>query len=542
VTAAGSLAGARRWAAVGLALALVVGSAALLGAWATAEEKIGVDTVDASFAARIAVGVRATAVIADHPLFGTGLGSWLQAFRPYQQPPVEGGIWDHAHDDYLELAATSGAAGIALVLLFAIGICRGVRRGAEPAADGSPLRRRRARSEGLESSEWRAALAQPTLLRWGLAGGVTAILVHSLVDFGLQMPANLLLLMVVLGLLVLSAPPQPTGGRWAPVALLALLGMVTVPIVANQAFVLIGVAPLSPSDCLAAADRILSEDADGAQAKALALLDRALDRAPADRDAYEALADALGPGPEGDAALGRALALSPWASELRDRLALRRWARGEKEGAAGDIEESMYRFPYLVSHAYLGDDRELAPHDAADVIRTLMDGDTLTTRLARMDAVMVDAVERGLARALDERASILGDLVSLREARGRWADAAALLRAEAEHAPDGGSYLARAATDYLKAHDVEAAESMLLAALVRTPEQGDLYRALAVDVYAARGDLHTAETVLKAGERNAVDMLPVYDGVTEVLDRREALRVRHMAAPIPSPPPTEDEP
>ena len=56
------------------------------------------------------------------------------------------------------------------------------------------------------------------------------------------------------------------------------------------------------------------------------------------------------------------------------------------------------------------------------------------------------------------------------------------------------------------------------------------------------GDLHTAETVLKAGERNAVDMLPVYDGVTEVLDRREALRVRHMAAPIPSPPPTEDEP
>jgi hypothetical protein len=163
-----------------------------------------------------------------------------------------------------------------------------------------------------------------------------------------------------------------------------------------------------------------------------------------------------------------------------------------------------------------------------------------------MDGAMVDAVERGLARALDEeraadaRASILGDLVSLREARGRWADAAALLRSEAERSTDGGAYLARAARDYLKGSDVDAAEAMLLTALVQAPGQGDLYRSLAVDVYAARGDLRSAETVLEAGERNAVDMLPVYDGVTEVLDRREALRLQHMASPRSLP--TEDTP
>jgi hypothetical protein len=100
----------------------------------------------------------------------------------------------------------------------------------------------------------------------------------------------------------------------------------------------------------------------------------------------------------------------------------------------------MYRFPYLVSHAYLGDDADLAPHDAPDVIRTLLEGDTLTTRLARMDGAMVDAVERGLARASTTsaaamRASILSDLVSLREARGRWADAASLLRARLSAGP-----------------------------------------------------------------------------------------------------------
>ena len=63
-----------------------------------------------------------------------------------------------------------------------------------------------------------------------------------------------------------------------------------------------------------------------------------------------------------------------------------------------------------------------------------------------------------------------------------------LLRAEAERDDARRPYLARAAKDYLKASDVDAAEAMLLSALVQMPGQGDLYRALAVDVYTARGD------------------------------------------------------
>ena len=70
--------------------------------------------------------------------------------------------------------------------------------------------------------------------------------------------------------------------------------------------------------------------------------------------------------------------------------------------------------------------------------------------------------------------------------------------------------------------DFESAEQNLLAALLRTPEQGQLYRDLAVEVYAARGDFPLAEKVIEAGQRNALDMLPVYDGVTEVLTRRES--------------------
>ena len=160
----------------------------------------------------------------------------------------------------------------------------------------------------------------------------------------------------------------------------------------------------------------------------------------------------------------------------------------------------------------------------------MVEGDTMKVRLARLEPGMVAAIERGLAGALDKvqageaRAAILDDLVTVIEAGGRWGEAATMLRAEAERGAGRGVNLSRAARDYLKARDYAAAEQTMLAALLRTPEQGDLYRDLAVDIYAARGDFSTAEGVLKAGERNAVDMLPIYDGVTEVLAKRESTR------------------
>src|SRR5439155_14333985 len=110
---------------------------------------------------------------------------------------------------------------------------------------------------------------------------------------------------------------------------------------------------------------------------------------------------------------------------------------------------------------------------------------------------------------------------------------ATVLRAEAERG--AGANFTRAARDYLKVRNYVAAEQTLLAALLRTPEQGDLYRDLAVDIYAARGDFSTAEGVLKAGERNAIDMLPIYDGVTEVLARRESTHVEDFVGPAAPP-------
>src|SRR5207244_8012719 len=133
----------------------------------------------------------------------------------------------------------------------------------------------------------------------------------------------------------------------------------------------------------------------------------------------------------------------------------------------------------------------------------------------------VDLVYPALGKRRESSAT---NLVSLLEARERWSDAATVLAYEGERSLDANTDLGRAARNYLKAHDFASAEQNLLAALLRTPEQGQLYRDLAVEVYAARGDFPLAERVIEAGQRNALDMLPVYEGVTEVLTQRESAR------------------
>ncbi|MCC6765095.1 MAG: O-antigen ligase family protein [Deltaproteobacteria bacterium] len=549
-----------RLAPAATALVLVVAAAGTLVRWAASED-LADDGLDVNLASRLAVAAQGTALLRDYPLAGSGLGSWLHAYRPHQAPPVEGGIWDHAHNDYLELAAETGVAGAAIVVAFFVLVGRALsadRRARHAAAAEQAERqtRRHAAPPGFEPAEWRAALRERGNLRWGLVGGIAAILVQSLVDFGLRLPANFLLLMTLGALLVLTSRPRPAATPAfdeeatllpaafeprvpAPVeapavlALLALLALAASFQAANAALVVAGATPLAPAAALAQADRALAED-DGATT-ALRLARSALDWSPADRAAHETEAAVLGSGPEAEAAWRRAIALSPWSPELRDGLALALWQENRRAAALTEVEESMFRYPYLVSHGYLSPASDVVARGAREWLRVLAEGDTLAIRLAALNADLADAVQRGLERALAAtadgpvRTGIVDDLATLLEARERFADAAALLRAEAERSEDGRAHLARAARAALRARDLDAAEATLLAALTRTPEQGRLYRDLALDVYAARGDFESAETVLRAGERNAIDLLPIHRGVSELVVRRETSRRRTVA-------------
>jgi len=73
------------------------------------------------------------------------------------------------------------------------------------------------------------------------------------------------------------------------------------------------------------------------------------------------------------------------------------------------------------------------------------------------------------------------------------------------------------------------------AALLRNPERGSLYQHLAADVYTVESNFPLAEKVVEAGERNAVDMLPVYDASSDVIAKREQAWSERVASPEPGP-------
>ena len=110
------------------------------------------------------------------PFLGSGLGSFRAAF-PLVQPSAMSGAWWHAHSDALELLATAGIFGCALGGLALFALARGLLA----------LWRQAERSE-------ERAMALAAL------GAAVAVLAHELVDFGLTMPANALVLAVVCGL------------------------------------------------------------------------------------------------------------------------------------------------------------------------------------------------------------------------------------------------------------------------------------------------------------------------------------------------------
>jgi O-antigen ligase len=121
---------------------------------------------EVSSMSREAVTFDSFRILRDHPWFGTGLGSFEAAYPHYQSFPSDE-VWDHAHNDYAEALAETGLAG-GLLILWTLAIFFLLAFGG--------LRRR---------------LRHPTgWIQFGAALGCCGLLVHSLADFNLHIPAN----------------------------------------------------------------------------------------------------------------------------------------------------------------------------------------------------------------------------------------------------------------------------------------------------------------------------------------------------------------
>jgi O-antigen ligase len=121
---------------------------------------------DTTLGDRLTVARDSLGIIRDHPWLGTGLGSFEVVYPGYRSFPTDL-VWDHAHNEYLEAIAETGLTGAvliaaALVLFFALAFRRLDERLRTPRG-------------------W---------IELGAALGCVGLLIHSLSDFNLHIPAN----------------------------------------------------------------------------------------------------------------------------------------------------------------------------------------------------------------------------------------------------------------------------------------------------------------------------------------------------------------
>jgi len=110
----------------------------------------------------------------DYPVFGSGLGSFPVVYPRYAG---EKSWWTytHAHNDYLEFGAETGVIGLSLLGLMVL------------MSFAVALRAQYLRRDPLMRGLSFAAMM-----------GILALMIHSFVDFGLQIPANALTFMLLL--------------------------------------------------------------------------------------------------------------------------------------------------------------------------------------------------------------------------------------------------------------------------------------------------------------------------------------------------------
>lgn len=166
--------------AIILFVSLVLIDTLIVGQWFGFEEVVQrLENTSADSESRDEVVADGLIMLNDFWLTGSGLGSFGNAFPKYQKNTVTGYLsyYDHAHNDYLEFFVELGIVGmLALILLVGLTLYKSLI---------AMFKRRDRLARGI-------AFASTM--------GMIALLIHSAVDFNLQMPANALLFIVILAL------------------------------------------------------------------------------------------------------------------------------------------------------------------------------------------------------------------------------------------------------------------------------------------------------------------------------------------------------
>lgn len=168
---------------------LLVLTIAWLGATPVVERILStrVEIASRYFGGRLPIWQGTIEIIRDYPVSGTGFGTFGYIFPGYE-PERLAYQYAHAHSDFLELLSETGIAGFLVP-----GIC------------------------GLWSGLWmfrrfhRRRDPYVIGLSIGFFGSLTAIFVHSLVDFNLRIPSNAIALTIILSLFMSTLDHKQRG-------------------------------------------------------------------------------------------------------------------------------------------------------------------------------------------------------------------------------------------------------------------------------------------------------------------------------------------
>ncbi len=163
--------------AIGFILVAVVGLALLGSSPAIQRVKSLEDHGDSSRVNRIGIWTASLNLIKHNPLFGTGLGTFPYSF-PTVRPPGAQLRYNEAHSDYLQIVIELGLPVLIpliwwLFLFFKVGL--------------SHIRK--------------SNTSLGTAVSLGTFGGALAIIIHSAVDFNIQLTANGVLFFSILGMM-----------------------------------------------------------------------------------------------------------------------------------------------------------------------------------------------------------------------------------------------------------------------------------------------------------------------------------------------------
>ena len=399
---------------------------------------------------------------AQMPLLGAGMGSWPLIYPRYSSPPWNGMFMNAAHDEYAQFTSEMGLVGLLVVgfaVWFAVRILR--RSVVSPEAAG---------------------------ISACCAGAVAAIGLHSIFDFPLRIPANALLAVACLALLLRVSSPNAKQERKS------------IPVISRVCAVIVAVVLIVAGwSALKQPSKPFPYDLDTPLTLAAAVNN--IFRYPTFPPVHLQLAQLLYDQQDGakyrQMETSAVLALDPLNPIARDMRAHDLVLAGGHSKALKEMELSVANAPAIEFHAYL-DGRYLL----------LLSKDERS------------AVIAGLSSAVRDNYWPAADtLMSVYETFGMYDDEAELMSDIARREMNGAlksDELSKAGLAFAKAGKSDEAKKTLELAIGVDPGNPGAYRILATEVYGREKEFARARQTIDRGISSGVPATPLYLALADV--------------------------